>query len=216
MRTPAFAITLLLAPALAAAQPAPAPAPSPPLPAPAPPPPAPSGVAPVSGAPPAAAPAPAAPEPASPPPFSPPVATASSGASSPSQPWTLAVAPRFGLVAPTSKLGLMVIGGIQVDFATPALDRRLLVGLDGSITRPSHDGSVMDPRIPGPATYSIGETEMAFALLATLRLAGPDKPLVPWISAGPMLHLLHTNESTSIAPGDNTERSTELGLELAG
>jgi len=149
-------------------------------------------------------------------PPSPPVATASSGAGSPSQPWTFAVAPRFGLVAPTSKLGLMVIGGIQVDFATPALDRRLLVGLDGSITRPSHDGAVMDPRIPGPATYSIGETEMAFALLATLRLAGPDKPLVPWIGAGPMLHFLHTTESTSIAPGDNTEHSTELGLELAG
>jgi len=48
-----------------------------------------------------------------------------------------------------------VIGGVQVDVATPALDHRLLVGIDWSITRPSHDGSVMDPRLPGAATYSI-------------------------------------------------------------
>lgn len=200
MRIHALAITALLAPAAALAQPAPAAPPDSP----------------------ASAPAPAAAPPPSPAissqaPAEPPAsATVSGSAGSPARGWTLAVAPRFGLVAPTSKLGLMVIGGVQVDVATPALDHRLLVGIDWSITRPSHDGSAMDPRIPSAATYSIGETEMVLALLASLRLAGPDKPLVPWVGAGPMLHLLRTSESTSIAPGDNTDVSTELGLELAG
>lgn len=130
--------------------------------------------------------------------------------------WTVGVAPRVGLVAPTSKLGLMVIGGVQLDVATPALDHRLLIGIDASLTRPSHDGTVMDPRLPGMADYTIHETEMVVALLATLRLAGPEKPLVPWVAAGPMLHMLRTTETTTIAPGDNTEVSTEPGVEVAG
>lgn len=127
-----------------------------------------------------------------------------------------ALAPRVGVVVSTAKLGPMAIAGLELDVATPALDHRLLVGLDGSITRPGHDATVMDPRIPGAASYSIHETEVVVAVLASYRLAGPDQPLVPWLGAGPMLHLLRTSESTAIAPGDNTEVSTELGVELAG
>jgi len=134
----------------------------------------------------------------------------------PTPAWSFGIAPRFGLVAPTSKLGLMVIGGVQVDYATPALDHRLLIGLDWSLTRPSHDGSVMDPRIPSTADYTVHETEMVLALLASYRLAGSDKALVPWIGVGPMLHFLRTTETTSLAPGENSAVSTEFGVELAG
>lgn len=169
----------------------------------------------MAGAQPAPPPAsPTAPNPAADPP--PPVATATTTAGPPPQSWSFAVAPRVGLVVPTAKLGPMAIAGLQVDVATPALAHRLLVGIDASITRPGHDGSVMDPRLPGPASYSIAELEGVVAILASFRLAGPDRPLVPWVGAGPMLHLLRTSESTHIAPGDNTEISTELGIELAG
>lgn len=156
---------------------------------------------------------------AQPPPAASSSAAASTTAEPPAHGWTVAIAPRVGLVVPTASLGPMVIGGVQVDIATPALDHRLLVGIDGSIARPSHDGSVMDQRIPGgSATYSIHELEGVIAILASYRLAGPDRPFVPWIGAGPMLHLLRTSESTSITPkeADNTEVSTELGVELAG
>lgn len=134
----------------------------------------------------------------------------------PIPPPSVEVAPRFGLVAPTSKLGLMVIGGVQVDVVTPALDHRLMVGVDLSLTQPSHDGSVMDPRLSSTADYTTKETELVVALLASYRFAGAEQQTVPWVGAGPMLHMLRTTESTTIAPGDNTEVSTEIGVELAG
>jgi hypothetical protein len=134
----------------------------------------------------------------------------------PKAPPSVEVAPRFGLVAPTSKLGLMVIGGVQVDVATPALGHRLMAGVDLSLTRPSHDGSLMDPRLASTAEYTTKETELVVALLASYRMADAEKPIVPWIGAGPMLHMLRTTETTTVAPGDNTEVSTEIGLELAG
>jgi outer membrane protein W len=158
----------------------------------------------------AAATASAQPAPAAPP------AVSATAQAEPTPGWAIGVAPRFGLVAPTSKLGLMVIGGLQIDYVTPALDHRLLIGVDVSVTRPSHDGSVMDTRLPGPATYTVHEAEMVIALLASYRFAAADKSLVPWIGAGPMVHLLSTTESTSIAPGDNSEVSTEFGVELGG
>jgi hypothetical protein len=131
-------------------------------------------------------------------------------------PWTLGIAPRLGLVAPTSKLGLTAIAGVQLDYALPALDHRLLIGVDVSLTRPSHDGSVMDPRLPGTADDTIHETELVIAPLASYRLADARSSLVPWVAAGPMLHLLRSTETTTIAPGDNSAVSSELGVELAG
>jgi hypothetical protein len=130
-------------------------------------------------------------------------------------PWTADVMPRFGAIAPTSKLGAMVIGGVQVDYLTPALDHRLAIGLDLSLTRPSHAGSVMDPRLPGEAQFTIAETEMVIALLASYRFAGTEATVVPWVAVGPMLHLLRSTETTSIAPGENTAVSSEPGIELA-
>lgn len=148
-------------------------------------------------------------------PASPDPASISTGPPTAETSWQLAVEPRLGLVVPTAKLGPMVIGGIEVDYAV-AMDKRLLVGLDVSLTRPSHDGTVMDPRVPSSPQYAIKETEMVLALLASYRFAAQDRALVPWVGAGPMLHFLRSTETTTIAPGDNTAGSTELGLELAG
>ena len=73
----------------------------------------------------------------------------------------------------------------------------------------------MDPRIPGgSATYAIRETEVVVGFTAAYRLLPVERTLVPWLGAGPVLHLLETSETTAIAPGDNTATSTELGVEL--
>lgn len=131
-------------------------------------------------------------------------------------PWRIGLAPRVGIVVPTSKLGPMVIGGLELDHVLPVLDHRLVLGLDVSLTRPSHEGVVMDPRLPAPADYTVHETELEVALLASYRLAAPDRALVPWVGVGPMLHFLKTTETTTVAPGENTAVSTELGVELGG
>ena len=163
----------------------------------------PTSPAPSMEAPPAATPAPTA------------TATASATSAEPKQPWSFAVTPRIGATIPTSKLGAFVIGGLQIDYSPSAASHRLMIGLDLSITRPSYDGTVMDPRIPsGTGSYTIHETELVVGLTAAYRLLSNESALVPWLGAGPVLHMLKTTESTAFAPGDNTAQSTELGLEL--
>jgi opacity protein-like surface antigen len=130
-------------------------------------------------------------------------------------PWSVGVAPRIGLAVPTSKLGATAVGGLELDVALPVAEHRLVLALGGSLTRPSHSGDVADPRVPAGSTYTIKETELALALALDYRFAPAGKSLVPWIGVGPLLHLLRTTETTSIAPGDNTAQSTAFGFELA-
>jgi len=164
----------------------------------------------------AAAAQPMPPTTASAPPPAPDTSTSTAAAAaSPRTPWKLAVTPRFGVTIPTSKLGAFVIGGVQIDYVPAVVSHRLMLGLDLSLTRPSYDGTVMDPRIPGgSATYAIHETEMVVGFTAAYRLLPIDSALVPWLGGGPVLHVLETNETTALAPGENTATSTELGLEL--
>jgi hypothetical protein len=131
--------------------------------------------------------------------------------------WQFGIQPRLGVVVPTSKLGATVLGGLELDYALSALEHRLVLGLDVSLARPSHDGTVMDPRItPMTADYTVHETELSLALLASYRLTGQGSSFVPWIGIGPMLHLLKTTETATLAPGENTATSTEIGVELGG
>jgi hypothetical protein len=139
-----------------------------------------------------------------------------SSSAEPAKPWQIGIAPRLGFVVPTSKLGAMVIGGIELAYALPAVNHQLIVALDLSLTRPSYDGSAMDPRIPnGSTTYTVHETEMVVGATLGYRVFGAEHALVPWGALGPVLHMLKTSETTMLAPGDNTATSTELGLELA-
>ncbi len=145
---------------------------------------------------------------------SPPPPPAATTTAAPAAAWQLGIAPRLGVVVPTSKLGPMMVGGLELDYAVSG---HLVIALDGTITQPSYDGSVMDTRIPGgTATYTIKETELSTALMIDYRLAGPDASLVPWLGIGPMLHMLRSNETNTIAPGTNTAQSTEFGVELGG
>lgn len=140
---------------------------------------------------------------------------ASAGSKGPGKHWTVGIAPRVGVTIPTSKLGAMAVVGVHVGAAVAARGK-LVVGFDASWSRPGRDGSVMDPRVPSPATYSIDQSEILVGLSVGYRLAGAEKKLVPWIAGGPILHVLHTRETTSIAPGENTARAVEAGLQVGG
>lgn len=130
-------------------------------------------------------------------------------------PWKFGVAGRAALDVPTSKLGPMAAFTLELDAALPVMDHRLGLALGLGWTRPGHDGTVMDPRVGGEQSYEVDQTEVTIALDATLRLLQGDRKLAPWIGAGPVLVLLQTRETTTIAPGANTEQSTKLGFELA-
>lgn len=142
-------------------------------------------------------------------------ADSSAEAKTPGKPWTIGIAPRVGVTIPTSKLGAMAVAGLHVGAAVAA-QGKLVVGIDASWSRPGRDGSVMDPRVPSPATYSIDQTEILVGLSVGYRLGGAERKLVPWIAGGPIVHILHTRETTSIAPGENTAHAVEAGLQVGG
>ncbi|MGE5181472.1 MAG: hypothetical protein ACM31C_05400 [Acidobacteriota bacterium] len=142
-------------------------------------------------------------------------ATATS--SQPATQWTAGVEPRFGVMLPTSKLRAMVVGGLEVDVALPPANHQLVLGIDLALTRPSYDATAMDPRLPGGSTsYTIHQTEVVAGLTAQYRFTPAGSPLVPFVGAGPILHMLKTNETDIAAPGENTATQTKLGLELVG
>lgn len=130
------------------------------------------------------------------------------------EPWSFGVAARVGLTIPTSKLGPTVIGGIEIDWALPVLDGRLVAALDISLAQPGYDDTTTDPRIGGDANYEIDETELKVALLGIYRLFGPGEKLIPYGGIGPVLHMLRTAETSDLAPGENTSQNTEVGVEL--
>ena len=146
-----------------------------------------------------------------------PAAVTASGPGVAAAPWTIGAAARVGVAIPTSKLGPMVAGGLELDVALPVANRQLVLAFDGTLTRPSHDGSVMDPRVPGGvATYTIHQLEFVIGVMATYRFAPAGRRLVPWLGAGPIVHLLSTRETSSLSPDANTATTTKLGGELGG
>lgn len=128
-----------------------------------------------------------------------------------------AIAPRVGLNLPTSRLGAFAVVGLELDLLLPVLERRLILALDASYTFGSYDGAGADPRVGGDYTYEIGQKELKLALDLVFRLFTEDRPVIPYLGAGLVLHLLETVERTSFGPPvDHRERSTELGFELIG
>jgi hypothetical protein len=128
--------------------------------------------------------------------------------------FTLGVLPHVGMTIPTSKLGVYVVAGLEVDVALPILDRRLILALDASLTRPSHDGSETDPRVGGAYDFEVKESELKVGLSAVYRVFGKNAAFVPFVGLGPILHMLRTTQTNSLAPGENTEEDTRLGVEV--
>ncbi len=131
-------------------------------------------------------------------------------------PWTVGIAPSVGLTVPTSKLGATVVGGLELDLALPVLEHRLVVALDASIARPSHSGSGTDARVGGSYSYDLDVTELKLGLDLIFRFFSADRPIVPYLGVGPILHLLKTTETTDLAPGENSEQNTKVGVEFVG
>ena len=128
--------------------------------------------------------------------------------------WNVGVAPRLGVTVPTSDLDAMAVAGLGIDYAIGG--GQVVIALDGSITRPSFDGAVSDPRVGGDATYDIDVTELKVGIDAIYRIFGPERRLVPFVGAGPILHMLRTEETTSFAPGENEAEDTNVGMEIVG
>jgi hypothetical protein len=127
--------------------------------------------------------------------------------------WSFGIAASVGVTVPTSELGPMVVGGLELDLALPVLDRRLVLALAATLTRPSVSGSGTDPRVGGAYDYDLAVTELKLSLDVIYRLFPADRSFVPYLGVGPVLHLLKTTESTTLAPGDNTEQGTAVGVE---
>jgi opacity protein-like surface antigen len=133
--------------------------------------------------------------------------------------WTVGIAPRVALAVPTGGLGPGPEGALEIDFALPVLDRRLLLALDTSYARPSHDGGGSDAtHLPGNGdyTYTIQEQELKLGFDGVFRLFSDvsGKRLVPYGGLGVLVHMLRSKETTSLAPGTNTNQDTHAGFEL--
>jgi opacity protein-like surface antigen len=134
----------------------------------------------------------------------------------PRRSWSVGVAATVGVTVPTSDLGAMVVGGLELDLALPVLERRLVIALAATLTRPATSGTGTDPRVGGAYEYDLAVTELKLGLDLVYRFFTAERDLVPYLGAGPLLHFLRSTETTTLAPGDNTEQGTALGFEVLG
>jgi hypothetical protein len=124
-----------------------------------------------------------------------------------------AIAPRIGFDVPTSDLNPFLVAGLEVDLFLPLLDRRLVLALDTTYTRPSHSGKGSDPRIGGEYSHEIDVHQLKVALDAIVRFSSGNRGPVPFVGVGPVMHYLRTEQTTSITGYENIEWSLEPGFE---
>lgn len=130
--------------------------------------------------------------------------------------WSFGLAASVGATIPTSDLGAMVVGGLELDYALPVLDRQLLLGLTATLTRPAASGTGNDTRVGGDYDWDLKVTELKLGLDLVYRFFPQDHAFVPYLGVGPILHFMKSTESTNLAPGDNTEQGTAVGVEVVG
>jgi hypothetical protein len=106
-----------------------------------------------------------------------------------------------------------VVGGLELDYALPVLDRQLLLALTATLTRPSASGTGNDARVGGDYEWDLAVTELKLGLDLVYRFLPQDRAFVPYLGVGPLLHFMKSTESTTLAPGDNTEQGTAVGVE---
>lgn len=129
--------------------------------------------------------------------------------------WSVSATPKAGVAVPTSRLGPMAVAGAEIGYLLPVLEDQLLIAVDGHFTRPPYDASISDDRVGGDGAYEVDVTEFKAGLAAHYRLGGPADDFVPFVGAGPILHVLRTRERDDFDPGENTSRNSEIGAELA-
>ncbi|MBW2277195.1 MAG: hypothetical protein JRF63_06865, partial [Deltaproteobacteria bacterium] len=122
------------------------------------------------------------------------------------------LASRVGLDVPTSDLDPFLVAAVEIDFFLPVLERRLVLAIDMSFTKPSHSGRGTDPRIGGEYKYEIDVLQLKAALDIVFRLAGNREFPIPFVGLGPICQYVRTTQTTSIANGENTEWTIEPGF----
>ena len=128
--------------------------------------------------------------------------------------WMLAVAPRFGLIVPTSKLSPFVSVGLELGYRLPTLDRRVSLIADIAYTRPSRNASANDDRVGGDTIFDTKESELKLGLGGSFRLLTKIATLVPWVGASAVVQMLTSSQTNDLSPGENTARSTKFGGEV--
>jgi len=129
-------------------------------------------------------------------------------------PRAIMLAPKVGLLVPTSKLGSALWGGAEIGWATPLLDRRLAVALEIGWARPRAEGTVADPQLgAADGSWRLGASQFGILLSAIYRFEGAVSPAVtPYAGGGPALYL-HRAAITAFA--ENTlETEAKLGMQL--
>jgi hypothetical protein len=137
-----------------------------------------------------------------------------SGRAASGEPSRFAVAPRIGFDVPTSDLTPFLVAALELDLFLPVWNRRVALALDLSFTRPSHSGSGSDPRIGGDYRYEVHVLELKAALDIVFRLADKGSTAIPFLGVGAVCQYLLTEQTTTIAAGENTEWSFEPGFEV--
>ena len=127
------------------------------------------------------------------------------------------IAPRIGLDVPTSDLDPFMVAALELDFFLPIWNRRIALAVDLSFTRPSHSGRGFDPRIGGEYRYEVDVLQLKGALDLVFRFAERETTPIPFMGLGAVCQYILTEQTTTIAAGENTEWSFEPGFEvLAG
>jgi hypothetical protein len=141
------------------------------------------------------------------------VAGRASAQAPPDPAWSFGVAPHLGLTIPTSRLEPTIVGGVELSVILPVAARRLVLALDVTLARPAYASTGTALEVNGPYSYTVDETELKLALDVLYRFLPAEGRVVPYLGLGGVVQLLKTTETTSLAPGENTQRDSRFGFE---
>lgn len=130
--------------------------------------------------------------------------------------WGFGLAPRVGLLIPTSKLKPFVVAALEFDVFFPVLNQRLVAAADFSFTWPRTSGSGTDPRIGGDYDYDVDVLQFKWAVDVLYRFLDNTHDWVPFAGIGGAAQYLKTSQTTSFDDGTNTEKNVEFGFEVLG
>jgi hypothetical protein len=99
-------------------------------------------------------------------------------AASPIDHTILEVAPRVGVLTSTSDFAPQLVGGVAIDYLTPALDHQLAIGIDASFALARDDSSGRELAVATLVTYRLRPTTFAYDR------GDADLPVIPWVAAG--------------------------------
>ncbi len=120
-----------------------------------------------------------------------------------------------GFSQPFGDLGSSFLTELEVGYVLPALEHSLQLFLSGGYTQPKAEGKgIDDPRLPGPASYTLTQQQAMVTLGVLYRLHLSSDLIRPYAALGPRLYMLRTKisgKAGSSSFGDNEETATKIG-----